>query len=323
MSRRLASVLICALTVLGLTAGLAAAGVGRPAEYTIPGDRVFPEGIATEPRSRAFFVGSTTDGTIFRGDVREPALVPFAPAGADGRTTAVGLKADRRGRLFVAGGGTGKVFVLSTGTGATRNVLDTGATAEAPSFLNDIALTRDAAYVTDSLRPFLYRIPLGRGGEPAGTIEPWLPFAGTALEYRPGFNLNGIVPARGGRVLLAIQSNTGRLFRIDTRTKGVSEVDLGGATLTNGDGLLLRGRTLWVVRNRQELIVPVRLTRDLTQGRVGTAITSEALRYPTTIAADGRRLLAVNAQFDRRGEGLVPELPFTVTALEATGRGRR
>jgi Cu-Zn family superoxide dismutase len=284
---------------------------------------VFPEGIATERGSRAFFVGSTTDGTIFRGDVREPALVPWAPGGADGRTTAVGLKADGRGRLFVAGGATGKLFVLSTRDGSTRQVLGETPAPPTQTFLNDIALTRDAAYVTDSQRPILFRAPLGRRGEPTGVLEPWLDFTGTALEYLPGFNLNGIVPARGGRILLVIQSNTGKLFRIQTRTKAVSEVDLGGATLTNGDGLLLRGRTLYVVRNRQEQIVPVRLSGTLSRGRVGNAITSDALRYPTTIASDGRRLLAVNAQFDRRGEGLTPELPFTVAAIEASGRGRR
>jgi Cu-Zn family superoxide dismutase len=321
MSRRLLSLVVLVLAVLAASAGLAGAGIGRPAEYTIPGDRVCPEGIAIERGSRAIYVGSTTDGTIFRGDLREPALVPLAPGGADGRTTAIGLEADRRGRLFVAGGPTGKVFVLSTRDGATRQVLDTQRTDV--GFLNDLALTRDAAYVTDSQRPVLYRAPLGRRGEPTGTIEPWLDFTGTPFEYEAGFNANGIVKARRGRFLLVIQSNTGELFRIDTRTKQVVQVDLGGASLTNGDGLLLRGRTLYVVRNQQELIVPVRLSRDLTRGRVGNGVTSEALRFPTTIASDGRRLLVVNSQFDRRAPGLTPELPFTVSALEASGRGRR
>ncbi len=221
----------------------------------------------------------------------------------------------------MAGGASGRLFVLSTGDGSTRQVLDTAPTG--PAFLNDIALTRDAAYVTDSQRPFLYRAALGRRGEPTGAIEPWLDFTGTPLTYEPGFNANGIVKARRGRFLLVIQSNTGELFRIDTRTKRVVQVDLGGATLTNGDGLLLRGRTLYVVRNQQELIVPVRLSRDLSRGHVGNGITSEALRYPTTIASDGRRLLVVNSQFDRRAPGLTPELPFTVSALEASGPGRR
>jgi Cu-Zn family superoxide dismutase len=321
VSRRIPPLLAVVLAVLTASTGLAGAGSGRPAEYSIPGDQVFPEGIATERGTRAFYVGSTTDGTIFRGDVRRPALAPFAPGGIDGRTTAVGLKADRRGRLFVAGGATGKVFVLSTQDGRTLHVLDTA--LQDVGFLNDIALTREAAYVTDSQRPILFRGSLGRRGEPTGGIEPWLDFRGTPFAYQQGFNANGIVPARRGRYLLVIQSSTGKLFRIDTRSKAVVEVDLGGASLTNGDGLLLRGRTLYVVRNRQELIVPVRLTRDLTRGSVANAVTSEALRYPTTTAADGRRLLVVNAQFDRRAPGAAPELPFTVSALELSGRGGR
>jgi Cu-Zn family superoxide dismutase len=80
--------------------------------------------------------------------------------------------------------------------------------------------------------------------------------------------------------------------------------------------MLLVGRTLYVVRNAAGLVVPVRLSRDLRSGRVGEGATSPALRFPTTIARDGRRLLVVNSQFDRRGGPLAPDLPFTVVAID-------
>ena len=38
------------------------------------------------------------------------------------------------------------------------------------------------------------------------------------------------------------------------------EVDLGGATLANGDGLLLAGRVLFVVQNRLNQIAVVQLS---------------------------------------------------------------
>lgn len=311
------SVLAC---VLAAAVGAASAGGDdhrgdrgpKPTTYVIPGAQVFPEGIARTPHGRAFFVGSTTDGTIFRGDVRSGEMRSFAAAGADGRTTATGMKVAGHRRLVVAGGGTGKVFVLSARDGSTLAALDT-APGGTPTFLNDVALAgRRTAYVTDSQRPILFRVNLGTG---APTIEPFIDFTGTAFAYQTGFNANGIAAAKHGRILLIIQSNTGRLFRIDTRSKQVERVDLAGTALTNGDGLVLRGRTLFVVRNQQELIVPVKLSRDLRRGRVvGDGFTSEALRFPTTAAFDGDRLLVVNSQFDRRASG-DPVLPFTVAAI--------
>jgi Cu-Zn family superoxide dismutase len=103
-----------------LAAALVASGAGatpRPAGYVLPGDAVFPEGIAFEPDTGNFYVGSTTDGTVFRGHVSQPSASPFLAPGADGRTTAIGMKVDDRGRLYVAGGGTGLAFVYDAATG--------------------------------------------------------------------------------------------------------------------------------------------------------------------------------------------------------------
>ena len=46
---------------------------------------------------------------------------------------------------------------------------------------------------------------------------------------------------------------------LDPATGEATEVDLGGASLTNGDGILLDGRTLYVVRNRLNQIAVVEL----------------------------------------------------------------
>ena len=74
-------------------------------------------------------------------------------------------------------------------------------------------------------------------------------------------------------------------------------MQLGGATVANGDGLLLRGRTLYVVRNRGNRIAVVRLSADLASGRVARTITSSQFSVPTTLARIGNRLYAVNARF--------------------------
>jgi hypothetical protein len=98
-------------------------------------------------------------------------------------------------------------------------------------------------------------------------------------------------------MLLAVQSNAGKLFKINPRTGDTREVDLGGATLTNGDGMLLAGRVLFVVQNRDNRIAVVVLSRSLDRGRLVAELTDPEFDVPTTIAFQAGRLYAVNARF--------------------------
>ncbi len=303
------------LTAAILTATLASCNLlnlpaGGVTSYTLPGNAVYPEGIAHRDGSQTFYVGSTTDGTIFRGTLGQKATEVFLPPVSE-RPTAIGMKVDEQGRLYVSGGGSGKVFVYDT---ATKSLIKEFATpATSATFINDVTLTPDAAYFTDSQRPVLFR--LGRSASGLQTLEPWLDFTGTALQYQSGFNLNGIASTPDGQTLIVVQSNTGKLFRITVADKSVSEIDLGGNTVKNGDGILLSGQTLYVVRNQDVVIVPVKLSADFSSGTLGTPFSDASLRYPTTIAQEGGRLLVVNSQFNKRGEGLNPELPFTVSSV--------
>jgi sugar lactone lactonase YvrE len=306
---------------LALSAGLLAAlpvsaapsEKSRPTSYILPGDQVFPEGIAYQNSTGNFFVSSTTDGTIFRGDLDHATTNVFLPGGADGRTTAVGLKVDHKnkGRLFIAGGGLGKVFVYNTADGKLLASFSNNVT---PTFINDVAIAPDgSAYFTDSLSPFLYRVkPMGSSGF---TFETWLDFTGTALVYQPGFNVNGIVATSNGKYLVVVQSNTGKLFRIDTRTKSVVEVTLDGAPVTAGDGLWLYGHSLYVLRNSDAQIVKIKLADTFDSGKILTSVTDSSFGFPTTLTQARGRFLVVNSQFNRRGPPPTPMLPFTVSSI--------
>ncbi len=291
------------LAVMAATASLAtAAGAGAaafPDRIELP-DGWQPEGIATG-RGHELFVGSIPTGAVWRVDART-GEGELAVPGGQGRA-ATGLKADRRKRLFVAGGPTGKAFLYDADNGAELAQFQL-APAGAPTFVNDVALTREAAYFTDSQRPVLYVLD----SDLSGARE--LPLQG--FEMQPGFNLNGIVAARGGRTLLAVQSNAGRLWRIHAVTGRARRVDLGGATLANGAGLLLHGRTLYVVQNRLNRIAVVRLSRSLARGRVVRTITDEDFAVPTTIARLGRSLYAVNARF---GTEPTPQTDYWITRV--------
>ena len=109
-----------------------------------------------------------------------------------------------------------------------------------------------------------------------------------------------------------MQTNTGALWNIDSATGQSTKVDLGGATLANGDGMLLAGRTLFVVQNQLNQIAVVKLSRDLLRGRVIATIKRDGFSVPTTIAASGRHLYAVNARF---GTPPGPDVPYWVTKV--------
>ena len=303
------------VSALMLTVG---AAQPEPNSYILPGDAVFPEGITVDESANTFYVGSTTDGTLFEGNIDTGEVSVFAEGT---QPTAIGMSFNA-GTLVVAGGDSGNVYVYDTQSG---DLLETLSTPEAGStFLNDVAFTPSGdAYITDSQRPVLFRVPAnsetsggstGGAGDNAG-IEAWLELSDTPIEYQEGFNLNGIAATSGGQYLIVVQSNTGKLFRINIKTKEVTEIDLGGDTLMAGDGILLDSQTLFVTRNSAGLIVPVTLSDDYSSGTVGEGFSDPSLIYPTTIAKAGDTLLVVNSQFNNRGEGKSPELPFTVSRV--------
>ena len=70
------------------------------------------------------------------------------------------------------------------------------------------------------------------------------------------------------------------------------------ADLSNGDGILLQGRTLSVVRNRlNEIAVLLRLSPDLASATLTGTLTDPDFAGPTTVAAFGSSLYAVNGRF--------------------------
>jgi sugar lactone lactonase YvrE len=299
--KRLAAIAVAAgVAVLGVPA---AGGPAFPEEIALPAGFA-PEGIAIG-QGHTFFVGSIPTGAVYRGDLRTGEGSVLVPA-AGGRQ-AIGLDVDPKGRLFVAGGPTGRAFVYDARNGAllAEYVLTTN-----PTFVNDVVVTRDGAYFTDSLQQQLYRVPLGPGGA-LGSAAETIPLSGD-IAFVAGFNVNGIDATPSGRTLVVVQSNLGKLFTVDPRTGVAAEIDLGGETVTAGDGILLDGKTLYVVRNQQNRIAVVALASDLRSGTLLTHLTSPGFSVPTTIAELGKRLYAVNARF---GTPVTPTTPYWVTQL--------
>lgn len=286
-----------------LAAGAAAAAVAAPglaAAQNTPTDSAplagvpLPNGFAPEGieigRFGQAYVTSRVSGSIYSVNLRTGAgAVLFTGPG----TPSLGIKVDGRGRLFVAGGTGGNARVVDAASGELLATYQFAAAGTA--FVNDVVLVGRTAYFTDSWNPVLYKVTLGsRGGLPASFQT--LPLTG--VTYTPGVvNANGIETTPDGSALLIVQSNVGVLHRVDPATGAASAVDLGGATVTLGDGLLRDCQTLFVVRNRANEIAAVQLDATGSSGTIAARLTDPSFDIPTTVAAYAGRLYLPNARF--------------------------
>lgn len=271
-----------------------------------PSDDLFPktinlpdgfqaEGIAIGRRTN-FYTGSLANGSIYKGDLYTGMGSILVPPEA-GRLIA-GLYVDTFiNILFAAGTLSGQAFAFDAESGDTLAVYQLA--TDFPSLINDVVVTRDAAYFTDSFQPFFYRVPLGfLGALPDPSLVERIPLGGDFVQV-PGsfvFNSNGIEASSNGRWLLIINSNRGELYRVNPCTGNAVKVDLGEDTLSFGDGLRLQGRTLYVMRNRLNQIAVIKLAPDFTRGTIMRTITDGDFDVPTTVARFGPWLYAVNSQ---------------------------
>jgi len=237
-----------------------------------------PEGIEVG-RGTTFYVGSVANGAIYQGDLRT---------------------------------GTGNASVYDATTGAPIRTYNF---ATAPTFINDVVVTHNAAYFTDSMKPVLYKVPIGPGGAlgDAQTIT----LGGEYVHVAGQFNLNGIDATPSGKKLVAVQSFGGNLYRINPST-GVAKLIVlaAGESVPNGDGILLDGKTLYVVQNQLNKVAVIALKHNLARGRVVTRLEDPDFKVPTTIDDLGHRLYAVNARF---GTPMPDTLEFQVVQLKKKG----
>jgi streptogramin lyase len=258
------------------TATLAAAPF--PETFPVPPGSQ-PEGIASG-NGTTLYVGSRADGSVYRADARTGDGAVLVP-GQTGRG-AYGLKL-AGGKLYVAGGPTGFGYVYDARTGANIAAVDFDG-----GFVNDVTVTRRAAYFTDSFKPLIYVYDRRTGATKT------LPISGD-LRYETGFNANGIAATPDGKRLIIVQSNTGELFTANPKTGSTEQID--APDVSNGDGILLRGKRLYVVRNQLNRIAVLRLRDRLSRATLKTQLTDPDFDIPTTIARHGKRLYVVNARF--------------------------
>ncbi len=312
---------LLALTALLALMGPLAAPVDARAEpypdsIDLP-DGFFPEGITIDDQRGVGYTGSLVGGAVQRFDLRTGESFTLVPSpGTD--TIAVGMTIDDQDRLWVAGGGP----LLSPSTEAGFRVYDSN-TGELlldqplpAGFVNDAYFTGDAVWFTDSFSPNLIRVPIGSDGT-IGAFE--LVSLGGDWVQSGGFNANGITATADGKNLIVVQSSApdtegAALYLIPTDPAGAT-VDavriMLDQPLVSGDGLVLVGRTLYVVGGG--VVSKVRLGPGLSNGQVVETLAVPGALTPTTADAFGSRLYVIDAKFPLLGD---PSTGFAVSAID-------
>ena len=310
----LSATVVATLSTGLATTGIASAAPGRaaPAPETVAlPDGIRPEGITSGPGT-TYYVGSLADGRIVTGDLLDQTSEVLLP-GLAGRAVR-GLMWDSRSNLVWAAGNEGAtahVYAVDAGSGAI--VSDT--VVEGGRFLNDLVVTDDAVWVTDSRDDRLTRIAVGPDGSPAGAVTSvalggaWPAGNGMAI------NANGIRELADGSLVLN-HSRVGGLWRVDPVTGTTSPIPVtGGPGIVGGDGLELDGSTLYNVRGSgpdQVAVLGLTGSGGGWQAKWLGARTDETLDVPTTATVAGGWLWTVNARFSTPGA-----TEFWITRLPA------
>ena len=167
-----------ALAALLLAALAHAARAQSPVAFRITDREFVPEGIAYDPGTKTFYVGSTHLRKIVGVDARGVAR-DFKTSGQDGLRGVLGLRVDARRRLLWAVSsdlglsmplkgnprdclGCSDVFKYDLRTGRLVKKYSLP-NKPAPHFLNDLTLNADGdAFISDTLAGEIYRIARGR-----------------------------------------------------------------------------------------------------------------------------------------------------------------
>jgi sugar lactone lactonase YvrE len=294
------------LPFLGATAGEKAFPKIVPALEGAP-----PEGFAIGKGHTAY--NGSVDGSIYKVNLRngqgeilveaEPDFDIFA-----GDCYKLGMRVDRRSNyLFVAGCVNGDAYVFDADSGNEIEHYQLGPEGQF-ALPNDLAVTRDAVYFTDSYLPLLYRLPLSKNGS--------LPAAGdiTAIQLPDEFILdpesdpccggNGIVATPDGKTLIVGHSNLSRLYRVDPATGAADEIIVDPPLSGFLDGIVLYDGALFILTPDDSGAYPpvdrvqvVTLDEDMLTGNLVGTITDPDMDGVASGAMHGDSLYVNNARY--------------------------
>mgnify|MGYP001827497946 CR=1 FL=1 len=325
MNKNLSKLSAIALIALALPA-LSVSAADKPFPTRVPTlDGAASEGFAIGKGHTAY--NSSPDGSLYKVDLRSGKGEVLVDIQDPLDCLKLGMRVDdRTNYLFVAGCIYGNALVLDADNGATIGEYQLNTSGEF-GIVNDLTITKDAVYFTDSFRPVLYRLPLSRDG--AISLDPG---AATEIPLPPEFlntdpfccTGNGIVSTPDGKILIIGHSNLARLYRFDTASGDIDQIAVDGPLSGFLDGIAMRGKTLYIMTPYNfpgppvsiDRIQVVELDKDYLSGTLVDEITDpENLDGVASGAIFGNSLYVNNARYATPFPP-EPDTPFWVTKLK-------
>jgi hypothetical protein len=307
-----------------------------PAASVGAADKPFPTRVSTldGSSSEGFAIGkgptaynSSPDGSIYKVDLQSGQGEVLVDVQDPFDCLKLGMRVDdRTNYLFVAGCVYGNAFVYDADTGALIMEYQLNTSGEF-GVVNDLTITKDAVYFTDSFRPVLYRLPLSKDGGislNAGAATE-IPLPDEFINSDPFCCTgNGIVSTPNGKTLIVGHSNLARLYRVDTASGDVAEIAVDGPLTGFLDGIAMQGDMLYIMTPYDFPGPPVSIDRiqvvELDKGHLsGTLV--ETITDPANLdgvasgAIFGGSLYVNNARYTVEFPPL-PGTPFWVTKLK-------
>jgi sugar lactone lactonase YvrE len=305
-----------------------------PAASISAADKPFPKRIYTPSGSapEGFTVGRGTtayngslDGSIYKLDLRTghgEVLVDKDPNAdvANGTCLVLGMRVDpRTNYLFVAGCDSGLGYVFDADNG--HLIMEYQLGQPGVSIINDLTITKDAVYFTNSAQPFIYRLPLSKNGD-----IPLDAGAATAIRLPDVFAIdpadfccgaNGIVATPDGKTLVVGHSLLAQLYRVDPSTGDAEEIYVDGPLDGFLDGIAMQGHTLYIMTPSgpypESRIQVVEMDSDMLSGKLARTITDSDLDDVASGAIFGNSLYVNNARYSEFPGG---DTQYWVTKLK-------
>ena len=293
--------------------------VGPTARITFDAPDAYPEGIAYDRASDAYYVSSMRNGTI--GKVSRQGI--YTPLHVDSSLKSTyGMKVHPDGkRLFVCVGDANyskftspdtrrkmaRLISIDLATGRRLSDVDVSGLVPGKHFPNDITFDdKGNTYMTDSYAHAIYKIT----ADGKASV-----FAKDKQFETEGIGINGIVYHPGG-FLLVDNSNTGRIYKVDINNpQNVQKVGIDQYFL-GGDGLLLNdnNKLTIVVNGGNDKIFQLTTEDNWQTAKLSaTTLIVDRFTYPATAALSGDEIWIMNAKTNElMDSNAIPSKKFAI-----------
>jgi hypothetical protein len=278
--------------------------------FFTPKEEIFidnrPEGVANGFGKSKLLIGQIVSGEILSVNVLTGFTRSVVKPSDNDERQAWGLEyAPTFDAIIVAGGGPNfgggkpEVYVYSSKSGhlmATCAPLSTGTFG---SFLNDVTVIGDKAYITDSQNDSVMTLDIKaamKGKCKVSSIA--LPSPEFNVDNSADFAANGIAAYKDG--ILVGHEFDASLWYVNIANPSDAQKVLADGTVPGADGLIIDGDTLYVTLNANDEIAVFELTTNSLGGIIAEAkgcYSSNKLEAPSTSAIVKKYIYTANSRF--------------------------